>query len=350
MAYSSIVKPSVHFNTKLYTGTGATQAVTGVGFQPDWVWLKSRSNSTYHLLYDAVRGATKQIYSNTTSAEGTDTNTLTSFDSDGFSLGADSGSGANINGYTQVAWNWKANGAGSANTDGSINSTVSANTTSGFSIVKYTGTGANATVGHGLGVAPKMIIVKNTEATENWLVYHQSLGNTSVLKLNETSAKGSSQYYWNNTSPTSSTFSLGASSEANTNADVNIAYCFAEKKGYSKFGSYTGNGSTDGTFVYTGFKPAFVLWKRTEDAGYDWDMYDTARDTYNVAFKELMPNSNAAESSATVLSLDILSNGFKLRTSNDNGNGSGKPYIYMAFAEEPLVANSGSNGVPATAK
>ena len=348
MAYSSIVKPSVHFNTKLYTGTGATQAVTGVGFQPDWVWLKSRSNSTYHLLYDAVRGATKQIYSNTTSAEGTDTNTLTSFDSDGFSLGADSGSGANINGYTQVAWNWKANGAGSANTDGSINSTVSANTTSGFSIVKYTGTGANATVGHGLGVAPKMIIVKNTEATENWLVYHQSLGNTSVLKLNETSAKGSSQYYWNNTSPTSSTFSLGASSEANTNADVNIAYCFAEKTGYSKFGSYDGNGNANGTFVYTGFKPAFVIVKVSSGGTGDWQLFDNKRIGFNGGNYRLKPSSSSAE--ATDSLIDFLSNGFKLRDAGGSFNASGDTYIYMAFAENPLVANSGTDGVPATAK
>ena len=344
MAYTTINKSSEHFNTKLYTGTGSSNAITGVGFQPDWVWLKSRSNSTYHLLYDAVRGATKQIYSNTDSAEGTDTNTLTSFDSDGFSLGADSGSGANINGYTQVAWNWKANGAGSANTDGSINSTVSANTTSGFSIVKYTGTGANATVGHGLGVAPKMIIVKNTEATENWLVYHQSLGNTSVLKLNETSAKGSSQYYWNNTSPTSSTFSLGASSEANTNADVNIAYCFRDVVGYSKFGSYVGNGNANGAFVYTGFKPAFVLLKNT-NAVTNWQMNDSARDTFNVVNKRLAPNVTDAESSSSYQFGDFLSNGFKIRETNDTWNGNGNAYIFMAFAEQPLIGDN-----PATAR
>ena len=351
MAYTTIKKPSDYFNTKLYTGNGTAigsggNAITGVGFQPDWTWIKRRDGGTsHHQLFDAVRGATKRVYSSSNSAESTDSETLTAFGTDGFTVG--SNTGVNPNGNNLVAWNWKANGAGSANTDGSISSTVSASATSGFSIVKYTGTGANATVGHGLGVAPKMIIVKNTEATENWLVYHQSLENTSALKLNETSAKGSTQYYWNNTSPTSSTFSLGASSEANTNADVNIAYCFADVTGYSKFGSYTGNGSTDGTFVYTGFKPAFVLWKRTEDAGYDWDLYDTARDTHNVAFKELIPNGNGVESSSTVLSLDILSNGFKLRTSNGNGNDSGKPYIYMAFAQAPLV---GTNNVPCTAR
>jgi hypothetical protein len=344
MAYTTINKSGDYFNNKLYSGTGSSNAITGVGFQPDWVWVKNRSTTSNHRMVNAVTGSSELQSSNITNV-GADSSYFSSFDSDGFTVGT--ATDTNNNGSSFVSWNWLANGTGSANTDGSINSTVSANTTSGFSIVKYTGTGANATVGHGLGVAPKMIIVKNTEATENWLVYHQSLENTSALKLNETSAKGSTQYYWNNTSPTSSTFSLGASSEANTNADVNIAYCFADVTGYSKFGSYTGNGNADGTFVYTGFKPAFVLWKRTEDAGYDWDLYDTARDTHNVAFKELIPNGNGVESSSTVLSLDILSNGFKLRTSNGNGNDSGKPYIYMAFAKAPLV---GTNNVPCTAR
>jgi hypothetical protein len=351
MAYSSIVKPSDYFNTKLYTGNGSTQSITGVGFQPDMTWVKSRSSSAWHNLFDAVRGATKRLQVNSDGAESTETNSLTSFDSDGFTVG--SSGDVNGSGNSTVAWNWKANGSGSANTDGSINSTVSANTTAGFSIVSYTGTGANATVGHGLGVVPQVVIARsrsNGGAGWNWGVYHKDLGNTNAVFLNSTAASTSVSAYWNNTSPTSSVFSLGSDGVVNLSSGTFIAYCFAEKTGYSKFGSYTGNGNADGTFVYTGFKPAFVLWKRTEDAGYDWDLYDTARDTHNVAFKELIPNGNGAESSSTVLSLDILSNGFKLRTSNGNGNDSGKPYIYMAFAEEPLVANSGSNGVPATAR
>jgi hypothetical protein len=346
MAYTTIKKPSDYFNTKLYTGNGTAigsggNAITGVGFQPDWTWIKRRDGGTsHHQLFDAVRGATKRVYSSSNSAESTDSETLTAFGTDGFTVG--SNTGVNPNGNNLVAWNWKANGAGSANTDGSISSTVSASATSGFSIVKYTGTGANATVGHGLGVAPKMIIVKNTEATENWLVYHQSLENTSALKLNETSAKGSTQYYWNNTSPTSSTFSLGASSEANTNADVNIAYCFADVTGYSKFGSYTGNGNADGTFVYTGFKPAFVIHKRT-DTGASWMMYDNKRQTINPKDQTLFADLNNAESGGDAV--DFLSNGFKQRSTGASQNASGGTYIYMAFAEQPLIGDN-----PATAR
>ena len=348
MAYSTISKPSLHFNTKLYTGNGGTQSITGVGFQPDWVWLKKRNSTADHGLYDAVRGVTKQLYSNDAAAEATNANSLTAFGTDGFSIGTSSM--INGNSDTFASWNWKANGAGSANTDGSINSTVSVNTTAGFSIVKWTGNATtNQTVGHGLGAVPKVIITKNTNnASQPWKCYFSEVGNDKYLILNTTDAPSTSGFLYN-TTPTNSLFTISNDTGMNGSGNSIIAYCFAEKKGYSKFGSYTGNGSTNGTFVYTGFKPAFVLWKRTEDAGYDWDMYDTARDTHNVAFKEIMPNSNAAESSSTVLSLDILSNGFKLRTTNANGNGSGKPYIYMAFAEEPLVANVGA-AIPATAR
>jgi len=350
MAYTTINKSSDYFNTKLYTGTatsaGNTQAITGVGFQPDLVWIKNRSGAYQHVLYDVVRGVNKEIRTAETSAE-FDSGTngyLSAFDSDGFTTtrGTNTGNHVNVSGSNFASWNWKANGTGSANTDGSISSTVSASATSGFSIVKYTGTGANATVGHGLGVAPKMIIVKNTEATENWLVYHQSLENTSALKLNETSAKGSTQYYWNNTSPTSSTFSLGASSEANTNADVNIAYCFADVTGYSKFGSYTGNGNADGTFVYTGFKPALVIHKRT-DTGASWMMYDNKRQTINPKDQTLFADLSNAESGGDAV--DFLSNGFKQRSTGASQNASGGTYIYMAFAEQPLIGDN-----PATAR
>jgi len=350
MAYSSIVKPSVYFNTKLYTGNGsAGNAQTGIGFQPDLVWLKSRSDAYAHYWFDAIRGATKQIQSNTTNAETTSANQLTAFNSDGFTLGNDLVT--NGSSKTFASWNWKANGAGSANTDGSISSTVSASATSGFSIVSYTGTGANATVGHGLGSVPAMIIVKSRSVGDGWRVYHHKVSSdpeTDYLVLNNTNAVADSAGYWNDTAPTSSVFSLGTAGEVNTNGSTNIAYCFKEKKGYSKFGSYTGNGSTDGTFVYTGFKPAFVMAKYTSGAGEDWKMMDSKRNPSNVTNKILAANTSVAE--ATSSYLDLLSNGFKIRATTGSLNNSGGSYIYMSFAEEPLVANSGSNGVPATAR
>jgi hypothetical protein len=335
MAYTTINKSTEHMTASIWTGNG-TKITTG--FSPDLIWFKARNAVSYAGILNAISGYDKYTQSFSTDAETTSTGMMVT-DSTGYTPG----SVLSSNSY--VGWSWKANGTGSANTDGSINSTVSANTTSGFSIVKYTGTGANATVGHGLGVAPKMIIVKNTEATENWLVYHQSLENTSALKLNETSAKGSTQYYWNNTSPTSSTFSLGASSEANTNADVNIAYCFADVTGYSKFGSYTGNGNADGTFVYTGFKPAFFLIKNTDDGTDDWQIMDNKRNGYNPQNNILQPNLSDAEGSST--RVDFLSNGVKINSSSAFINGSGEKIIYMAFAEAPLV---GTNNVPCTAR
>ena len=352
MAYSTIPKGSLHMNPVIYTGNGGTQSITGVGFKPDMTWLKKRNGTANHHLVDAVRGVGYYVYPNLTNAQGGNGSALlTSFNTDGFTL--DSGADSNASGATGVGWSWKAgnlsNGTGVSNTDGSITSTVSANTTSGFSIVSYTGTGANATVGHGLGVAPKMIIVKNEDASVNWLVYHDSIPATNTLILN-TTASSASDNAWNSTDPTPNVFSIGVTGSGNGSGQGLIAYCFADIQGFSKMGSYTGNGNANGPFIYTGFKPSFVLWKRTEDAGYDWDLYDTARDTHNVAFKELIPNGSGAESSSTVLSLDILSNGFKLRTSNGNGNDSGKPYIYMAFAENPFVATSGTNAIPVTAR
>ena len=350
MSYSTIDKPTDYFNTLLYTGNnGSDRSITGVGFQPDLVWNKNRSASANHNLWNGVTGITQRLTSSGTQASENYSSEFKSFDSDGVTITQNAGSlDINNSSYNYVNWNWLGANGTASNSNGSITSTVSANTTSGFSIVSYTGTGSNATVGHGLGSVVKMFFVKELSNANSWEVYHVSEGAGKNAQLNSNAAfesQGSSR--WNSTAPTSTTISIGTDSGVNRSSSNYIAYCFAEKKGYSKFGSYTGNGSTDGTFVYTGFKPAFVLWKRTEDAGYDWDMYDTARDTYNVAFKELMANSNAAESSATVLSLDILSNGFKLRTSNDNGNGSGKPYIYMAFAESPFV---GSNFVPNNAR
>ena len=345
MAYTTINKSTDHFNTKLYTGTGSSNSFTGVGFQPDWVWLKRRDATTDHELYDAVRGVQKEIGSNTTAAETSDPSFLTAFDSDGFTLG--NHGGINNNGNTYVSWNWKANGAGSANTDGSINTTAtSANTTAGFSIVKYTGTGSNATIGHGLGVAPKMIIVKNLTDARSWGVYHASLGATQGIDLDGTGAAGSASSYWNDTAPTTSVFSIGTANNTGA-AQTYVAYCFAEKTGFSKFGSYVGNGNTDGAFVYTGFKPAFVMLKYASPSGGvgNWGIHDSKRDVDNPVQKGLIANSTAIEDSHDFM--DILSNGFKLKSTSSNRNENGSTYIFMAFAEAPLV---GSNNTPATAR
>jgi hypothetical protein len=342
MAYTDIDKPSDYFNTKLYSGNASTQSITGVGFQPDFTWIKQRNGTGWHQWVDAVRGSGKRINSNDTGAEYNDVNGLTSFDTDGFSLGT-SGD-YNGSGNTQVSWNWLASNTTASNTDGSITSTVSANTTSGFSIVSYTGTGSNATVGHGLGVVPKMIIVKLRSGAGDWTVYNSNIGNTNFLRLNGTLASTSQATYWNNTTPTSSVFSIGSAGDVNTSSGTHIAYCFAEKKGFSKFGSYTGNGSTDGPFIYTGFKPALTITKRTSDIEH-WGMYDSTRDTFNPASAELIPNLNASEGS--FVDRDFLSNGFKIRSDNTARNGSGDTYIYMAFAENPFVT---STGIPTTAR
>jgi len=338
---AQINKPSEYFNTVTWTGNGSTQSITGVNFQPDLNWSKKRTAGNEHALVDAVRGATKTIYSNLTNAEGTQLSGLTSFDSDGFSIG--SSGEYNDSGQPYVGWNWLANGSGASNTDGSITSTVSASTTSGFSIVSYTGTGANATVGHGLGSVPKMVIVKRLSNISSWSVYNSTLGNSNQLYLNLDWASTSSTT-WNNTSPTSSVFSLSSDNGVNASGNNFIAYCFAEKKGYSKFSSYTGNGSTDGTFIYTGFKPAFVLLKCSSTTG-DWQLIDTTRSTFNVCNLRLQPNLSDAEAGSDTI--DILSNGFKQRNTFGNFNSSGATYIYMALAEEPLV---GTNNIPATAR
>ena len=345
MAYTTINKSSDYFNTKLYTGNGGTNAITGVGHQPDFTWIKDRDNVRNHILNDAVRGATKNIFSNTNGAEATDTSTLTAFNSDGFTLG--SGTKVNGNNINFVSWNWKANGQGSTNTDGTINTTyTSANTTAGFSICSYTGTGSNATVGHGLGVAPKMILIKRLSADDNWIVYHNSLGGTKNLYLDATNAEATRSDTFNNTAPTSSVFSLGSATGTNGSGSTYIAYCFADVKGYSKFGSYTGNGNADGTFIYTGFKPQLVMLKQTSGAT-NWAMNDIKRQQYNAQDIILYADSTGAESGYSGNFFDILSNGFKQRMSGSYYNGSGNTYIYMAFAQAPLV---GSNNVPCTAR
>ena len=342
MAYTTINKPSDYFNTKLYTGTGATQSITGVGFQPDMNWCKLRTTAYNHVIVDAVRGVTKVIRPNLNNTEDTYTNAITSFDSDGFTLGADTNGEHNRNGDNIVSWNWKANGAGVSNTDGDITSTVSANTTSGFSIVSYTGTGSQATVGHGLGATPKWIVVKRLQNAEDWAVYHASNGAGTYQSLNTTEGKQTNSNRFN-VAPTSSVFTVNTHESVNF-AENYIAYCFAEKTGYSKFDLYTGNGQADGTFVYTGFKPAFVITKITSGSD-NWALWDNKREPFNVNDNILRTDTNSSETSSTSYAVDFISNGFKLRGTDGKINGSGSTYIYMAFAEEPLVGDN-----PATAR
>ena len=344
MAYAAISKPGLHFNTKLYTGNGSTQSITGVGFQPDFIWGKNRSATGSHNLCDVVRGATKIIYSNLTDGEATDSNSFTSFDSDGFSIGSQSN--INGNGNNIVTWNWKAGGAGSANSDGATASTVSVNNTAGFSIVKWTGTSGNTTVGHGMNTAPVFTIVKNYGGSGmNWIVYHKAISPDYAIKLNTADGQSNSNNYWQSTAPTNSLLTFTGNTASNSNGNNMIGYCFAEKKGFSKFGSYTGNGNTDGTFVYTGFKPALVILKHSNSNGNNWRIIDNKRDPDNVTQKELYPSTNDAEGSAD--RMDLLSTGFKLRSSGSPVNDG--EYIYAAFAEEPLVANVGQS-IPATAR
>jgi hypothetical protein len=342
MAFATINKPNTYFNTVTYTGTGSNQTIS-VGFTPDFWWIKSRSAATNNRLYNQVASG-GYLVSNSTAAQvasGTVAQTT-----GGFIVGTDGD--VNTNGATYVGWNWLGSNTTTNNTSGTISSTVCVNTTSGFSIVSWTGNGSNATIGHGLGVAPKMVLVKNrVDGAADWRVYHASVGNTVFLKLNTDAATATASTAWNNTSPTSTVFSVGTSTDVNGNTNGMIAYCFAEIKGYSRFGSYVGNGSTDGAFIYTGFKPAFLLIKQSSGAGEYWQIIDNKRDTYNVTFNRLFPNVSDANNTGLNPNIDFLSNGFKCRTASSGTNGSGATFIYMAFAENPLV---GTNNVPTTAR
>jgi hypothetical protein len=332
----------------LYTGNGTSQSIVNSGsMQPDLVWEKRRdATQTFsNGIIDSVRGRAYSLVTNLTIADqtSTSTNDLTSFNSNGFSIGPSNNLSINDNGGTYVAWQWRANsGTNVTNTAGTITSTVSANTSAGFSIVTWTGNGASsATIGHGLGVAPSMIIVKNRSATWGWFVYNKFLTNpnTGRLQLNLTNGEiaGGTPGPWNNTAPTSTVFSLGDSTfpEVNGSGNLIVAYCFAPVAGYSAFGSYTGNGSSDGPFIYTGFRPRFVMFKGSSIAS-NWCMLDSSRNTYNLTDATLQANSSAAE--LTNLSdVDFLSNGIKIRdvVTNDT-NVSGQTYVYMAFAENPF--------------
>ena len=343
MAYTTINKPNTHFNTVTYTGNSSTQSITGVNFQPDFTWIKDRIGATAvysHYLFDGVRGATKYIKSNSNDAEATGATYLTSFDTDGFSLG--SYAGVNASGDATVSWNWKAGGTAVSNTDGSITTNASVNTTAGFSIVTFTGTGSNATIGHGLGVKPDAVFFKRLDTTGGWASYHSVLGATKYMRLDSTSGEQTATDEFQNTEPTVDEISIGT--DGAVNGTSMVAYCFADVKGFSKFGSYVGNGNSDGTFVYTGFKPAFVMVKKTSATG-SWRILDNKRNTYNPLDKYLGADLSDAE--GTYIYSDFLSNGFKHRESGGENNASGASYIYLAIAESPIV---GTNGVPCTAR
>ena len=327
-----------------YTGNGGTQpvmnAVNSVGFQPDLVWIKSRSNAYNNLLNDSVRGVGQSLVSNDTGAELNYTAYFTAFSANGFSLAG--GSNAfNSSSVTYVGWQWKAGGTSVSNTAGSLTSQISANTTAGFSVATYTGTGVTATVGHGLGVAPQMVIIKNRAAAESWRVGHSFMNGGSspwnyYMNLNGTAAQTASSAMWNNTAPSSTVFTISNDSAVSGNGQSHVAYCFAPVAGYSAIGYYTGNGSTDGPFVYMGFRPRWFMSKRSDTAGNDWVIMDTSRDTYNVANQQLYADLNLATETNTVYETDFLSNGLKIRTSTASRNASGSTYIYIAFAENPF--------------
>jgi len=356
MAYTAIDDPEAYFQVKTYTGDGSTQSLTLDGdtdMQPDFVWIKNRDEDYEHTIFDSVRGVTKFIRSSTNGTEQTNANTLTAFGSDGFSVGNDGSVNDNTDGF--VAWCWKASGSTASNSNGTnITSTVDANTTAGFSIVSYTGSGTTSdTVGHGLS-SLDLLIVKSRDETDSWFVKHKDLASSKNLNLDQTVAETdvTSAYSEGGLSNLSgNTFGfLDGTSDANAvneSSEAHIAYCFKGVQGFSKFGSYTGNGNADGPFVYTGFRPAFILCKSTSETR-NWFMYDTARSSYNVVDRNLYANRNEVEyNDADYNAIDILSNGFKFRNNDTGANNSGQPHIFMAFAEAPFV---NSNGVPCNAR
>ena len=344
MAYSSIIKPSTLMDPKIYTGNGSTQSITGLDFQPDWVWIKNRSSSNNNRLFDSVRGAGFNIVSNATSAQidaGTGTGgQLRSFTSDGFTVGSDGS--VNHNNENIVSWNWKAGTSVSGTTTGSGTGKAysgSVNTTSGFSIITYLGNGsAGHTIPHHLGVTPEIIITKRLSDAGEWYVFSTGMGNTKHMRLNQTGAEDTANTIWNNTSPTSSVFTVGTNGDVNGNNNPIIAYSFNSVQGYSKMGEYIGNGNADGPFIYTGLKPAFVMIKRTIGGTDNWVIYDNKRSPFNEANENLVANSSSPTN--TGIKIDMLSNGFKCRVTEGNTNVSGNTYTYMAFAENPFVASN----------
>jgi len=357
MSYTNgLDDPSAYFQTKIYTGDGNNnRAITNDGnsdLQPDFIWLKDRNVGFGHRLTDSTRGITKNLASETTGAESTSTTQYASWNTDGFTLIYGGQQVPNYNGHTYVAWQWKANGGTTAsNSDGTITSTTQVNSDAGFSIITYTGNASNSTVGHGLGVQPSVIINKKRSATASWSVWHSALLGTQLLELNTTGATATVAAIWNSTVPTSSVFSIGTDGQTNSNNTTYITYAFAEKQGYSKFGKYFGNGNTNGPFVYTGFKPAFVMVKIIDTHGGtagEWQIYDHKRPGYNFPNYNLSPNNATAEyTGESYHNMHLLSNGFKIILTDVALNTSGKLYGYAAFAENPFVT---STGVPTTAR
>ena len=350
MAYTTINKSTDHFNTKLYTGNASTQAITGVGFQPDWLWIKNRSTTNAHNIFDAVRGTNKKLDSAETTAENASATNLTSFDSDGFTLA--SNAGTNGSGNNIISWNWKAGTTSGINQDGaSITPTAySFNQTAGFSIITYTGTGSVATLPHGLGVTPNLILIKKRSGADNWTWKSDGgvsgyTGFTKYMYMNNSAVgvatDSSNEFQYN---PTATKFSLGTNGGVNGSGATYVAYCFANKVGYSRVGGYIGNGNASGAFVNTGFRPKFVLTHRL-DSGDAYTIMDTARDTFNIAKKRLFPHQSNAENTSLDV-MDIVSNGFKLRTTDAAFNDTGGVYVYLAFGQS-LV---GTNNIPATAR
>ena len=364
MAYTTVDDPSVYFQTALYTGNGTQRNITNDGnsdLQPDWVWIKCRSAAEANMLYDSSRGVTKDLRTETSAADNTNAQGLQAFNSDGFQIGTLQN--VNFNTKTMVAWQWKANGGTTAsNTDGSITSTVQVNDDAGFSIVLYTGNETdNATIGHGLSAAPDVVIVKNRETARTWLVGHSAYVNGSGsenMRFNSTMAVASADNEagsgWSRNAFGSSVFTVGNgtdgdyASSTNNGSDDHVAYCFRSIQGYSKFGSYKGNGNNNGAFVYLGFKPAWLLVKRITSAE-SWQLVDTKRSPFNLMDEVLRPNSSNAEETnqAGGDSIDFMSNGFKTRSSAGQFNNGSSTYIYLAFAEHPFVS---SKGVPTTAR
>ena len=356
MAYTTINKHTDYFNTKLYTGNGTAigsggQAITGVGFQPDWVWIKERSSTSPHKLLDSVRGVTKELETNANNTQSTEAESLTAFGTDGFTVG--SNGAVNQNSQTYAAWNWKAGTTGSGTTTGSGYGkaySYSVNTTAGFSIITYKGNGtAGHTIPHHLGTTPRLIIVKNMDSAQSWLWGQttDALGWEKLLHLNETGVRQDSDTIWNDTAPNSTVFTVGTNTKCNTDDADYIAYVFAEKVGYSKFGQYLGNGNSDGTYVFTGFKPSFVIIKGcisgNGDAAQSWELYDNKRIGYNPDNYTLVPNTTAADSDGD--RIDLLSTGFKIRINSDGVNDANSTYIYMAFGQSivsstNIVANA----------
>ena len=347
MAFTGINKSTDYFNTVLYTGDASVKSITDLSFTPGLVWIKGGTQD--HVWTDQVRGATKYIRSNTTNAEAT-VSGVTSFNSDGFTLG--SANETNESGVNFYGWNWKANGQGSSNTDGTINSTyTSANTTSGFSIITYTGDGnSGATIGHGLGVVPKIVLIKKLNGADAWFMTGENLGWNKYLNLNSSSAEsGASNNSFTGTAPTTTVFSVGSDSGVNGNGDTYVAYVFAEKQGFCKIGTYVGNGNTNGPFNYTGFKPAWLLTKKLTGAAESWFLNDNKRSLsggFNTNYYYILPDASSAQGTSSSLAMDILSNGVKVRNSDTAYNNNNSTYLYIAFAAAPIV---GTNDIAANA-